>query len=898
MRKTPYKTWLLAGFPLLTPWVAHAAGLGKLTIVSALGQPLLAEVDLVSVQTGELATLTARLAPPEAFTKANIAYSPALVGVRMSIERRADGQAYIKIISTRPINEPFLDLLVELSWAQGRLVREYTALVDPVGYAPTVPAEPVAPAVPPVAVTPPVTTESQPIAPAPPPPVAVAVPVEAKPAVKALPVKPPAAAAAQTADQAYGPVKRGDTLAKIASAVKPQGVTLEQMLVSLYHANPDAFAGNMNHLKTGKILRVPDQKTTVATGHSEALKEVRVETANWNAYRQKLAEAAGETPAGPKSAASGKITTKVDEQATGKAGPREILRLSKGESAAGKASGRKAAGRSTPNRIRMLEEEAIAREKSLAEANNRIAQLEKTIKDMQRVIEIKAQPPAKPAPKPPAPDLLEQILDEPAYLAAGGGLLVLVLGYQYVRRRRAQAGGDEPTTGKKVEPTARKVEPAAKKVEVEAGKKTAAAGVGGVLALLSGYWYALRQRMQAGAGGAIREKTAPGLGTMTVAGAAAAPAALATPAGGGATDVDPLAEAEMYLNFGRDVQAEEVLIAALAKNPDHEEAQLKLLQVYAARKDKPAFEKIARTLHAHTSGVGGNWGKAAAMGYAFDPKNAMYEAGASAPVATTHVAAGIDPDLDFNFDLDVAPNSSVAKTEVKDAPVAATLPAISMPSGNLDWAAVTPPPAAPDMTSDVPVKESPAIDIAGDSTAPMSNVIDFSFDAAAPAQAPVESADDSKNVPHEITPSVSPEQQHEFPAPELSRDIVFSLGDKQEASPAAAVNSVADEVGAPMIEPDFRLDMDGSDAAVTRAPEFKFDDINLDLSDGPAAGGAPAGGDARDDHWHDVQTKFDLARAYQEMGEKAGARGILQEVIKEGDGGQRAEAQKLLESLG
>ena len=891
MRKTPYKTWLLAGFLLLTPWVAHAAGLGKLTIVSALGQPLLAEVDLVSVQPGELATLTARLAPPEAFTKANIAYSPALVGVRMSIERRADGQAYIKIISTRPINEPFLDLLVELSWAQGRLVREYTALVDPVGYAPTVPAEPVAPAVPPVAVTPPVTTESQPITPAPQPPVAVATPVEAKPAVKALPVKPPAAAAAQT----YGPVKRGDTLAKIASAVKPEGVTLEQMLVSLYHANPDAFAGNMNILKTDKILRVPDKKTTVATGHSGALKEVRVETANWNAYRQKLADAAGVTAAGPKSAASGKITTKVDDKAAGKAAPKEVLKLSKGEPAAGKAGDGKGkgAGRSVPNRIRMLEEEATAREKALAEANNRIAQLEKTIKDMQRVIEIKARPPvAKPAPQPPAsePDLLEQILDEPAYLAAGGGLLVLVLGYLFVRRRRAQAVDDEPTD--------EKVEPTAKKVEADVDKKTAAAGVGGVLALLSGYWYALRQRMQAGAGGVIREKTAPGLGTRrAVAGAAAAaPAALATSAAGGASDVDPLAEAEMYLNFGRDVQAEEVLIAALAKNPNHEEAQLKLLQVYAARKDKPAFEKIARTLHAQTSGVGGNWVKAAAMGYAFDPKNAMYEAGASAPAATTPVAGGVDPDLDFNFDLDAAPNAGVAKTDVKDVPVAATLPAISMPSGNLEGAAVTAPPAAPNMTFDVPVKESPATDIAGDSTAPMSNVIDFSFDAAAPAQAPVESADDSKGDTHDGTPGVSPAQP--APAPELSGDIEFSLGDKPEASPAAAVNSVADEVGAPMIKPDFRLDMGGSDAAVTLAPGFKFDDINLDLSDGPAAAGAPAGGDAKDDHWHDVQTKFDLARAYQEMGEKDGARGILQEVIKEGDGGQRAEAQKLLDSLG
>jgi len=86
-------------------------------------------------------------------------------------------------------------------------------------------------------------------------------------------------------------VKRGDTLAKIASSVKPENVTLEQMLVSLYRNNTDAFVGNMNRLKTGKILRVPDAAQAAETGQPEAVKEVRVQTANWNSYRQKLAEA-------------------------------------------------------------------------------------------------------------------------------------------------------------------------------------------------------------------------------------------------------------------------------------------------------------------------------------------------------------------------------------------------------------------------------------------------------------------------------------------------------------------------------------------------------------------------------------------------------------------------------
>ena len=399
MRKMPYKTWLLAGVFLLMPWAVYAAGLGKLTILSELGRPLLAEIDLVSVQKDELSTFSARVASPDAFAKANIQYNPALAGARLSIERRSDGQPYIKIVSTRTINEPFISLLIELSWAQGRIVREYTALIDPPG----APPEP-APVTPPVAAAPPAAPESTPIAPAAQPPFAAA--EEAKPAAK-LPAEAaaPRAAAVKSDAKEYS-VIRGDTLYKIAASVKPDGVTVEQMLVSLYRNNPDAFVGNMNRLKAGKILRIPEKEQVTGT-QSEAMKEVRVQTADWKAYRQKLADAAGATPAREsKPAASGKITTAVEEKAAGKEAPKEVLKLSKGEQAkAGKAGGGKPM--SATDRVRTLEEEATAREKTLAEANDRVVQLEKNIKDMQRLLELKGQAPggAKPAPQaaPPAP---------------------------------------------------------------------------------------------------------------------------------------------------------------------------------------------------------------------------------------------------------------------------------------------------------------------------------------------------------------------------------------------------------------------------------------------------------------------------------------------------------------
>ena len=131
---------------------AHAAGLGKLTVNSALGQPLNAEIDLVSVQPGELDALSAKVAAPEAFRDARIEYSSALRQLRFSVEKRPNGQPYLKVTSLGAINEPFLDVLVEVTWPAGRIQREYPILLDPPGYAqgrtapPTVAAAPAAPA--------------------------------------------------------------------------------------------------------------------------------------------------------------------------------------------------------------------------------------------------------------------------------------------------------------------------------------------------------------------------------------------------------------------------------------------------------------------------------------------------------------------------------------------------------------------------------------------------------------------------------------------------------------------------------------------------------------------------------------------------------------------------------
>jgi pilus assembly protein FimV len=330
---------------LLAPCIAHAAGLGNLTVRSSLGQPLLAEIDLISVRKDEASTLIARLAPPEAYRKADLQYGAVLTGMRFTIEKRPGGEPYIKVMSTRPVNEPFVNLVVELSSSSGRFTREYTALIDPPGY------------------TPPQSMAAAPVA----PPAAEARPMAPRPAPVAVAAPAPAAAAKKE----YA-VKRGDTLSKIAASVKPEGIALEQMLVGIFRNNPDAFMNhNMNLMKAGATLTIPEKEQLTALPRQEAAKEVRVQTADWKRYRRRLSDRPGK--ASEQEERKHDVRVKVeDKAASGK--PKDVLKLSKGQ-----PGGKKR--RTVEDRLQALEEELIARERALNEANQRIKELEKTVKE-------------------------------------------------------------------------------------------------------------------------------------------------------------------------------------------------------------------------------------------------------------------------------------------------------------------------------------------------------------------------------------------------------------------------------------------------------------------------------------------------------------------------------------
>ncbi|WP_308700885.1 type IV pilus assembly protein FimV, partial [Pseudoduganella guangdongensis] len=358
---------------VLAPISVNAAGLGKLTVLSSLGQPLRAEIELTSVTPEEASELVAKLASPDAFRAANIDFNPALLSLRFEVEARGTRQ-FIRVTSTQAINEPFVDMLLELTWTNGRLVREYTFLLDPAdlrtAQAPQVAA--------------PVDVRSQrPAAPAPaaaPSAAASAAPVAPRQAERTAPRESASVQDAPAADS-YA-VKRGDTLGRIAGRLKPADVSLDMMLVALYRANPDAFTGNnMNRLKSGTILSVPDANTVKGTGQGEAHGVVVAHANDFNAYRAKLAgQVAAATPAKEPEAQqsqTGKISAQVQERPTAVTESKDQLKLSKAGDAASK-----------PGKTGAVEDK-IAKDRQMADASARVKELEKNVNDLEKLMEVK-----------------------------------------------------------------------------------------------------------------------------------------------------------------------------------------------------------------------------------------------------------------------------------------------------------------------------------------------------------------------------------------------------------------------------------------------------------------------------------------------------------------------------
>lgn len=682
MHKSKIKQISLAVCLAFIPFYGFAAGLGKLNVNSGLGEPLRAEVMLLSVTPEELSTMVASIASEEAYAVQGISRLGIHSNIKVDLAKNADGAPILRLFTNQPISDPYLDMLIQVDWASGRLLREYTILLDPPGYKDALSSASTS-------------TVSLPSA-----------------ASKQNRDVIASAASSSAFDEAQQPSKnskkpskqikaqqdqsevggdaaqnqlistRGDTLNSLAKEMQVEGVSLDQMLVGLFEQNKQAFTnGNMNRLKVGQIIKAPSKEVLTAIGAQEARQAIKVHSANWNDYRNALA---GNVAAKPvieeveqKQSASGKITTAEDQAAPIKAGAQDVVKLSAGEKDNTKAG--KEGGKDTKDsalQLSVLQEEAIAREKAFKESQQRISALEKQIEDMQKLLVLKNQTMTD----------LQKNAEET------------------VTTVEDKSADNQVKAVAEVEPAVKPVPPVVKApVEVVAEPSffdglfgdadiTLLGGAAGITLLGAG-WMFLRNKRRKDLDSFERGiLTSGGLRANTVFGNTTGSSSnsdtsfltdFAQSADGSmidTNDVDPIAEAEVYMAYGRDAQAEEILKDAILKEPKRYELHLKLLEIYASRKDAAAFETIAGELYTTLGADDPTWAKVAELGVTVEPENPLYDISniASAHVLAAdksdvsdldEVATSTEDGLDFSLDTvePIADNKSVIEPIIDDA---------------------------------------------------------------------------------------------------------------------------------------------------------------------------------------------------------------------------------------
>jgi pilus assembly protein FimV len=855
----------LAACLALMPFSIHAAGLGRLDVSSSLGEPLKAQIELLLVSTDELASMVAAIAPEDAYATQGIPHLAIHNSIKVELAKNAAGLPMLKLISNQPITDPYLDILIQGDWASGRLQREYTVLLDPPGYQATADIAD-APLTEPLQSSASANASSvtEPARPT----------VGSQSSVKKIrksrePVEQDSFA--DGSDTRVIKTKPGDTLSSVAKELQVEGVSLDQMLIGLYENNQEAFfSGNMNRLKVGRIIKAPTKDSLIAISPQEAKTSVKLHSANWNAYRSRLAgsvavvSTTAETE--QKQSASGKISAAEDKAMPAKVGPQDVVKLSAGE---------KQAGNSADAKMTALQEEATAREKSLKDAEARTIALEKQIQDMKKLLALKnqsmaeLQKNAKPVPAE-APQAELGLLDGLMNLTLLVGVLVaglLVAAWTYLRNKRRKSldgfGRDV------IMPT-----------DLQANTAGPATSNDSFLSHMSQ---------------AVDNQTASD------------------------SNVDPIAEAEVYMAYGRDAQAEAILKNAIAKEPKLYERHIKLLEIYVARQDAFAFEDIARDLHTTLANNDPVWIKVAELGLSVDPENSLYDLSNVSPeeslddkelVVDDFSDEAVSKNNDLDFSLEAATpdigevktdSADVATEEIADNSMDFDLPDIvveapaELPTAN----AVSEFPSIEPILTTNDEPQAVELDISGtdDETQTQASDLDVELNATVADSGIAESpaSDVDKNI-----------------ADEIKFDLDFSIDTPDSSSVDTSAEVKASELSfeLPEIEdPVIKADEGKSQSSELEANRFDLSSISFDLEDTEnelieppvakpkKASSAKAKSKKVLSDSPELDVKLDLVAAYIDMGDLEGARELLVEVIKEGGAQQKERAQQLLDSL-
>jgi pilus assembly protein FimV len=376
----------IAAASALTSGMAHALGLGEVTLKSALNQPLDAEIDLVEVRDLASNEVIPNLASPEEFNKAGIDRQYFLTDLKFTPVIKPNGKSVIRVTSTKPVREPYINFLVEVLWPSGRVLREYTVLLDPPLYSPqvaaaAVPKPPVAapaakPAIKPVA---PTARPAAPVASAPAP-----VAPTARPAAPA----PSAAPAGKAPDDTYKTTS-ADTLWEVAQRTRATG-SVHQAMLAIQDLNPDAFVdGNINRLKSGQVLRLPDDQQIKSRSQSDAIAQVAAQNAAWREGRGLAATGTRQLDA-TKRATAGDAPAKTDDK--------DSLKLVSGDAGKATKGGDKGAGADTKalnDKLSVTKESLDSTRRENDELKSRMGDLQSQLDKLNRLIQLKDSQMAK-----------------------------------------------------------------------------------------------------------------------------------------------------------------------------------------------------------------------------------------------------------------------------------------------------------------------------------------------------------------------------------------------------------------------------------------------------------------------------------------------------------------------
>jgi pilus assembly protein FimV len=624
---------------LLCPSLAWGLGLGDIHLESALNEPLRAEIDLVAATPEELAGLRATLAANDAFTRYGIDRPSFLSSLVFKVGKNKDKREVLLVTSTQSIPEPFVTFLVEVNWSRGRLLREYTLLLDPPVYSPgetEVAAAPVA-----APVTTPVTAAKS----------RAKAPAASEQAVQTMPAPPRPVTETQPLPEAKPPlaigsegyrVKTGDTLSKIAASLNGgTKAQVDQTMIAVFRDNPLAFDRNINVLRKGAILRLPGADEIAALNQREAISEVNRQMSAWRN--------GAETPA---SAPAGRLRLVTPTERGGNGtGDAAHARAAAGSTGAGGANSESLA---LKDRVKDLESQ-------LAESHRLLDLKNAELSDLQHKLGAKAPPP----PVSPPASVLAPVGVSPA----AGKPTAPVTSAPATAPPAASTAieSSAPATPAPVATPAPK--PVHKKpvvVPVPVAEESwldwltsnwwiPAAVLVAVLAGLGLAVFKRRQKSQIGEFAAMAAATdvAASSTTEKILGirksddsfvveesgehrvpdfAAAAPEApraadeaLSAQSPVNIDQGDPLAEADFHMAYGLYDQAADLVRIALEREPDRRDLRLKLLEIYFVWGNKDAFLQTAKSLEASKDRApAGEWDKIVIMGKQICPEESMF----------------------------------------------------------------------------------------------------------------------------------------------------------------------------------------------------------------------------------------------------------------------------------